>query len=140
MQVEFLVIHSFPFVVLAGSRSPRVAAGLYACYVLVAFSLGLAGGVSFLALTASTYLGFFLERDERGARPRLAARWVFAAVAFLAAADLGKMPEDVDKWRHSGDPQHTAGLYFTAIALAEALGLFKGKWIEELADQAQSKD
>lgn len=60
-------------------------------------------------------------------------------MAFLAAAELGKMPEDVDKWRHSGNPPRTAGLYFAAIALAEALELFKGKWIEELADQTQAK-
>jgi len=74
LQVEFLVIHSFPFLCVfawmggEGARTPRMGAkagnpkhwkaafwGMLALYLLVALSMGWMGPIYFLVATATTY-------------------------------------------------------------------------------------
>jgi hypothetical protein len=140
MGIEFLVIHSFPFMMLIGSVRPRddgarkcrSAAfwGLFAVYFLFAAQLaGAAGVLAFAGLTVATYLGYLLRRTSPDAVMQLAARWASSFLVFIICSAAAGMPEGVDDWPEHGRVLFFGLAYFLVLGLLEATGFYDGKFL-----------
>ncbi len=136
MTIEFLVIHSFPFMMLIASYEPKTAFGkrsqkaafwtMLGVYVLFALKEGgLSGAIAFAGLTVSTYLGYLLRRTGPDAVAQLMARWVMSFFAFIGAMMVTGTSGDIDKWTGSVRILFSGMLYFTALGLLEWNGFYQ---------------
>lgn len=146
MEIEFLVIHSFPFLAFIGLAKPETKRlqilriigfwGLLAIYIVFAFSMdGWAGIFTFLGLTLVTYVGFFLRITEPKLAAQLAVRWLVNFILFILFAGIMKMPEGVEHW-HSYKQVYDFGLcYFFSLGIIEWSGFYQGQWITDASDK-----
>lgn len=137
MQVEFLVIHSLPFMVLVSLWKPGQPAleGIRWLTFLALGAMYLAGGYNvagwrgigmFVSLTAATYLGFlFRMRGQTEKLPELAARWLANYVFFLLALIVFGTPKDVSDWPGSVGVLRAGGAYFLLLAAIEMSGIYR---------------
>jgi hypothetical protein len=137
VKVEFLVIHSFPFLALI--TLPRLKwrrwrifqwflfitwMCLYLAFA-VADESGLAGTTAFLVATAGTYLGFLLRWTYIRRIAALARRWLVSFILFMAAAGIAGSED----WRFSRALLLHGLLYFAAVGLLELSGLYDREWL-----------
>ena len=142
MGIEFLVIHSFPFMMLIGSASSLTGRattcrqvafwGLFCIYYAMAASMGgLAAVVTFASLTVATYLGYLLRRTSPGAVGQLAMRWGLSVLVFMITATATGMPEDVEEWFDHTRVLHFGMAYFLSLGLLEISGIYQMRAIRE---------
>jgi len=138
---EFLVIHSFPF--LSAITLPRIGWRrwrVFQWFLFVTWSclyLGFAargdhawsGIIGFASGAIATYLGFLLRWNAGGRVAALAKRWIGSFVFLIAAA----MVTGSRSWQESSTTLWHGALYFTAVGLAEAAGLYDLAWKPALA-------
>jgi hypothetical protein len=137
VKVEFLVIHSFPFLALI--TLPRLKwrrwrifqwflfvtwMCLYLAFA-VADESGLAGIAAFLVATAGTYLGFLLRWTDIRRIAALAKRWLVSFILFMAAAGIAGSED----WRFSRALLLHGLIYFAAVGLMELSGLYDRDWL-----------
>src|SRR3989339_472188 len=146
MEIEFLVIHSFPFLAFIGLAHPETKRlqiiriigfwGLLAIYIVFAFSMdGWSGIFTFAGLTLITYVGFFLRITGPKLVAQLAVRWLMTFILFLLFAGIMKMPEGVEHW-HSYKQVYDFGLcYFFSLGIIEWSGFYQGQWITDAGDR-----
>ena len=146
MEIEFLVIHSFPFLVIIGLLRPETKKlriirtlgfwGLLAIYIIFAFTMdGWAGIFTFTGLTLVTYVGFFLRITEPKLVAQLVVRWFVNFILFLLFVGIMKMPESVERW-HSYKQVYDFGLsYFFCLGAIEWSGFYQGQWITDAGDR-----
>jgi hypothetical protein len=137
VKVEFLVIHSFPFLALI--TLPRLKWRRWRIFqwflfvtwmclymgFAVADESGLAGIAAFLVATAGTYLGFLLRWSDVRRIAQLALRWLTSFILFMAAAGIAGTKD----WRLSPEVLLQGLLYFTALGLLELSGLYDRDWL-----------
>ncbi len=144
MQIEFLVIHSFAFIMLVAWWKPQtvplkvlrwtVFAAFSGLYLYAAFESegGWASVAAFLGLTAVTYLGAMLRRLATGEMVLLGFRWLFNSFAFLFLADKLGLPDTVNDWAGRPEVLNFGFWYFAALALVEVL-IAGGRWLAATA-------
>jgi hypothetical protein len=147
LQVEFLVIHSFPFLggfiflrkVLEtknkkeGKDSNPVFLnfffwGLLVLYVGVSFTLGWRGPIYFFAATLATYLGFWLKRFDPLAMYHLAGRWVACFFFYFVFISVFDLSNSVSLWRVEAKTFRMGLFYFLVLGLLECFGFYD--WVE----------
>jgi len=106
---------------------------MYAAYPLGAWSMGGPFGlVEFAALASGTFLGAWDEKRGRHELMQIGLRWGVAFVALLVATNGFGLPVYVDRWPGASGSVAAAGLYFGALAAAEAAPRFYrrlGAWV-----------
>lgn len=144
MELEFLVIHSFPFLVLfailpGNTEKQRKFLrwgfwGLLCLYLIMAGDIGgIWGVIVFAGLTFSTYLGFFFRMYTEQAMIELAVRWFVNFVVFIAGAMIFDLPENVDDWVSEARTLYFGMAYFLALGCLEWLGAYQAAWIGKVA-------
>jgi len=137
VKVEFLVIHSFPFLALI--TLPRLKWRRWRVFqwflfvtwmcLYLAFAVadenGLAGSAACLAATAGTYLGFMLRWKDARRVAALAVRWLVSFLLFMLAAGIAGSED----WRYSPALLLHGLIYFTAVGVLEASGLYERDWL-----------
>jgi hypothetical protein len=136
VRIEFLVIHSFPFLSLI--TLPRLRwrrwrilqwflFATWSCLYL-AFAVegehGWSGLAGFASGALATYLGFLLRLGAGSRVPALVKRWIAGFAFFMAAAALSGSRN----WQVSPATLWHGALYFAALGLAEAGGLCDRDW------------
>lgn len=133
MQIEFLVIHSFAWIMLIAWFKPKTlrlkilrwAAFLAfaALYLYAAFESkgGWASVGTFLGLTGITYLGAMLRRISVGEMILLGVRWFFNSFAFLFLSDKLGLPGTVNNWAGLPGILEFGLWYFVALAAFEGV-------------------
>ena len=145
MELEFLVIHSFPFLVLFAILPGNTEKqrkffrwgfwGLLCLYVLAAGDIGgIWGVIVFAGLTFSTYLGFFFRMYTEPAMIELAARWAVNFAVFIAGAALFDLPENVDDWVSEHRTIYFGTAYFLVLGCLEWSGAYQAAWIGKVAE------
>ena len=143
MQIEFLVIHSFPFITIVALLRPstprgrvlqRIAFfGLLGLYLLGASTAGGWRGVLiFAALTLATYAGFLLYWTRGAQILRLGFRWLVSFILFLILAGITRMPESVNEWNQASEVCRFGFFYFLALGLLEGVGVYQARWIDQI--------
>ena len=139
MQIEFLVIHSFAFIMVIAFLKPQALGwrilrwtlfgAFSALYLFAAWESegGWASAGTFLGLTAVTYLGAMLRRISVVEMILLGIRWFFNSFVFLFLSDKLDLPTTVNDW--TGLPRVLEfGLwYFIALAVVET-AIAWGRW------------
>lgn len=143
IQLEFLVIHAGLFIgvfVLLPVETATFRALRWVAVSLLALLYG-SGGYKLLGwhgvlmiggAFAGTYGGFVLSRLASGAGdgPRgrtiveIAVRWVVSLLAYLLTAEALGLPELVNEWIDLRASVALGGLYFAALGVVEASGLY----------------
>jgi len=146
MELELLVIHSFPFLAFIGLAQPETKKlqvlriigfwGFLAMYIGFAFSMdGWAGILTFAGLTLITYVGFFLRITQGKLVAQLTVRWLVNFILFLLFCGITEMPDNVERW-HNYNQAYDFGLYyFLSLGIVEASGFYQGKWITNAGDK-----
>jgi len=140
LAMQFMVVHAIVMLyVFAWARRKAVAEGktgdaklltgalwfMTAAYPLVAHGVGgLFGLVEFAALASGTFLGAWDNKHGRRELMQIGVRWAVAFIALVAATNGFGLPEDVDRWPGASGSVSAAGLYFGALAAAEAAPRF----------------
>jgi len=149
--IEFLVIHSFPFltmVVLQRSRLPQwhgvrgLAFGvLLLAYLAASHSAGGWHGVElFLSLTAVTYLGFFVSLEERIHKlPELGLRWLCNTVLLASLGAWFQLPSDSASWSVGDGVLPLGGWYFLGLAGLETSGLYRQPFLLDAGRRARKR-
>ena len=143
VRVEFLAIHSFPFVMMVALRRPLLPQYqglrvlllglLFLMYFAFAHSVtGWQGVFLFTSLTSVTYLGFFVNLDE-GIRkfPELGLRWLCNYVLLVFLAAWFQLPSEAASWTVGDGILPLGGLYFLALAGLELSGLYQKPFLLE---------
>jgi len=143
VQLEFLVIHSFPFLAIVGLTQPANPTVRWwrriMFWLLVFFYIALAkamygwlGVFLFAGLTVTTYLGFFLRITKPKVINQLVIRWAvnFAVYFFLVMAL--KMPSQMGSWPDARNIYSLGAHYFIISALVEWTGFYHAGWIDRL--------
>jgi len=133
--VEFLVIHSFPFLSLI--TLPRVTTRRWRIFqwylfvtwflLYVAFAVkddGAAGLAAFASGTLATYLGFLLRRTGQRAIVVLFKRWLAGFALFLVCAVVAGS----QGWRVSPTTLWHGAAYFALLGGVELTGLYERPW------------
>lgn len=136
VKIEFLVIHSFPFLSLItlprlGWRRWRIFQwflfATWSCLYL-AFAMegehALSGLIGFASGAIVTYLGFLLRLGAGNRISNLVKRWGVSFALFMAAAMLAGSRNP----RVSETTLWHGAIYFVALGLAEASGLYDLDW------------
>ena len=90
----------------------------------VADENGLAGVAAFLAATGGTYLGFLLRWKTARRVAALAGRWLVSFILFMLAAGIAGSED----WRYSPALLVHGLIYFAAVGVMEASGLYERDW------------
>jgi hypothetical protein len=137
VNVEFLVVHSFPFLLMVALQRPRLpqwqgVRGLAFGLLLLMYFTGahdLAGwqGVGlFASLAAVTYLGFFVRFDEGIHKfPELGLRWLCNTILLISLAAWFQLPSDAASWDVGNGVLPVGGLYFLCLAGLELSGFYQ---------------
>lgn len=149
MQIEFLVIHSFPFMAIVVTAKPKKRKGkivqwcffwgLLIMYLYLAFKTGFAGVLIFLGLTLATYLGFLLNLREPKAFTQLLVRWISNFAAFMIFGLSTGMPESVSIWHETKEVLYFGMLYFAALGFLELSGVYQSSWLKRLVEKIKAK-
>ena len=133
MKIQFLVIHSFPFVFFltirkAGTKKGRIVQwylfGYFlSLYVYAASMEGLAGLVAFFSCTFATYMGFLLQLTKEQAMIQSFARWFISLFVFMIFAAIAGVPESVNSWHNYDETIKFGFLYFAAQGIIELSGI-----------------
>lgn len=145
MELEFLVIHSFPFLalfaVLSGTREKQSKCFRWAFWAMLCLYIFMSGKIAgfwgvvvFAGLTLSTYLGFFFRMYTKQAMTELTVRWIFNFAAFILGASLFHLPGGVDKWIYEGRTLYFGMAYFLVLGGLELSGVYQAAWIGKIAD------
>jgi len=145
MQIEFLVIHSFPFLGLIALVRPTAwrhraiqwsaFGGLLSIYLWMAFTEGGWESVlTLLGLTLATYVGFLLHLEPETQVRRLGFRWLISFALFILLAIVAGMPQSVNDWDGSEEVRLFGLLYFLAHGLLEWTGFYQARRIARLAE------
>jgi hypothetical protein len=137
VHVEFLAIHSFPFVMMIALRRPRLPqfqglrvlllALLLLMYLAAAHSVAGWQGVGlFASLATITYLGFLVNLDE-GVRkfPELGLRWLCNYILLVFLAAWFQLPSDAASWGIGDGILPVGGFYFLGLAWLELSGFYR---------------
>lgn len=139
MQIEFLVIHSFAFIMVIACLKPKrpflkfmrwvAFAAFAALYVFAAWESkgGWASVGAFLGLTAVTYLGAMLHRIWIGELVLLGVRWMVNSFAFLFLADKTGTPDVVNDWVGQPSVLEFGFWYFAVLVIFEGM-ISWGRW------------
>lgn len=144
MELEFLVIHSFPFLVLFAILPGNTEKqrkffrwgfwALLCLYVLAAGDIGgIWGIIVFAGLTFSTYLGFFFRMYTEQAMVELAVRWAANFVVFILGAGFFDLPQSVDDWVSEHRTIYFGAAYFLVLGCLEWSGAYQAAWIGKVA-------
>jgi len=150
MGIEFLAIHSFPFMMLIGSAHPpneqgekcRPAAfwGLFCLYFIMAAKMGgLLAVLTFAGLTVSTYLGYLLRRTSPGAIGQLSMRWAMSFLIFMITASATRMSEEVGEWPDHERVLYFGMSYFLVLGLLELSGFYHSRPVLALIEKYRSQ-
>jgi hypothetical protein len=82
------------------------------------------GPLEFLALVGATIVGAIRGEHDRTEIAAIAARFVLAAAALAVVATIFGLPQDQEHWAGAPGSTLAAGVYFGALTLAEAVGLY----------------
>ncbi len=156
LAMQFLVVHAIAMLygfawwkrrALAEGKeaNARLLTGMlwvmYAAYPLAALSMGgLFGLVEFAALASGTFLGAWDERHGRRELFQIGAHWAVAFLALMIATNAFGLPKHVEAWPGAYGSVAAAGLYFGALAAAEAAPRFYRRlvvWMRWLAMRAR---
>ena len=159
--MQFLVVHAIAMLyAFAWARRRALAEGkdsdarllnatlwiMYAVYPLVAWSIGGPFGlVEFAALAGGTFLGAWDERHGRCELMQIGVRWGVAFIALIIATNSFGLPKRVEHWPGAYGSVAAAGLYFGALAAAEAAPRFywrlvvRIRWIAMRLRRLQAK-
>jgi hypothetical protein len=143
VQLEFLVIHSFPFLAIIGLLRPAnsyvrwyrriMFGGLVCFYIILARSMhGWPGVFMFAGLTMATYLGFFLHITKPRIVNQLVIRWAVNFAIYMLLVIVLKMPEDIGHWPDARNIYPLGAQYFIGSALVELTGFYHAGWIDRL--------
>ena len=133
MQIEFLVIHSFAFLMLIAWFKPKPVPlkivrwvgflAFSALYIYAALESegGWASVATFLGLTAVTYLGAMFHKVTTGEMILLGVRWLFNSFLFLFLSDKLDLPGTVNDWVGLPSVLKFGLWYFLVLAVVEAL-------------------
>lgn len=103
---------------------------LYAMYPLSAWSLGGPFGLlEFAVLAGGTFLGAWHESHGRRELMQIGVRWAVAFVALAVVMNAFSLPKRVEHWPGRYGSIGAAGVYFGALAAAEALPRFYGRLV-----------
>jgi hypothetical protein len=136
MGIEFIVIHSFPFIFLIALAKPaaikwKIARwigfwGMLAFYIWMAYyQYKFWGLISFLGVTLVTYIGFLLRLNSPRLTVQLVARWIFTFVAYLVSMGTSGMPENVSDWGSSGNIFIFGMMFFLFVGFLEWTGIYQ---------------
>lgn len=90
-------------------------------YPLAAYGIGGPfGPVEFVLLGGATFLGAWDDKHGRRELIEIGVRWAVAFVALIAARVAAGLPAQSDSWPGRSGSVLAAGLYFGALAAAEA--------------------
>lgn len=135
MSIQFIVIHSsafvfgIPFINISERGRLAVLWILIIFYTVMAWHVdGVFGVIQFTGLTYAAYSGYVLKRDGEAAKIPLLLRWAFAFMAFIAAMALINAPSNVDHWAGDRRLALMGVIYFGAIGLLEASGVYETGW------------
>ncbi|MBI4350185.1 MAG: hypothetical protein HY550_01995 [Elusimicrobia bacterium] len=135
MEIQFIVIHSFPFMVILvsgierGGPKKAVFWGLFFIYALFAWqSDGAAGIAQFAALTFATYYGASLRDGWKEQKFPLVVRWAGSLLAFMVLAKAAGMSTDVNYWSEEARAPLFGALYFAALGCLELSGVYNRDW------------
>ena len=142
LKIEFLVIHSFPFITLIALAKPQTRnkkiiqwvgfSGLMCLYIGGVCAVGgWQGLVLFVSLTISTYLGFMLQLYERNTKVILCVRWAVNTTVFLACAMIFRLPSTVNDWHLASTAPSCGLVYFVIITLVEFSGFYMSQRIKQ---------
>ena len=161
LAMQFLVVHAVAMLYgFAWARRRARAEGnesdarllkgalwiMYAVYPLGAWSIGGPFGlVEFAALAGGTFLGAWDEKHGRRELMQIGVRWAVAFIALLVATKGFGLPVEVERWPGASGSVAAAGLYFGALAAAEAAPRFycrlvvRMRWLLMRARRLQAK-
>lgn len=146
MGIQFLVIHSFPFMMFFALFAQQAQGrgrscwngvfwGMFFIYFLFAADMGgLPGVVGFASLTVATYLGYLLRRTSSAALVQLAARWAVSFLFFIICSAATRMPENVDSWPDHGRVLYFGFSYFLLLGVLEATGFYQCKALRTITE------
>lgn len=143
VQMEFLVIHSFPFLAIVGLMQPvtptvrwwrRIMVGfLIILYIGLAKSMyGWLGIFLFAGLTITTYLGFFLHLTKPRVVNQLVIRWAVNCIIYFSLVMVFEMPTQMGNWPGAKNIYPLGAHYFIISALVECTGFYHANWINRL--------
>lgn len=140
LAMQFLVVHAIAMLyAFAWARRGALAEGkdgdarwltgvlwvMYAVYPLGAWSIGGPFGlVEFVLLGSGTFLGAWDKNHGRRELMQIGVRWAVAFVALIVATKGFGLPVNVDRWPGASGSVAAAGMYFGALAAAEAAPRF----------------
>ena len=146
MELQFLAVHSFPFMVIMVSNIERPAgkralfAFLAVFYSLFAWGVaGLFGIAQFAGLTFFTYYGVSFRKDPQKDVESLMLRWLASFALFLSLALGTGMPTGVDYWGRESKAPFFAMLYFLAMGFMELIWLYYYGWKEGLKPRKRAR-
>jgi hypothetical protein len=143
VEIEFIVIHSFIFIVMVYFWKPEEKKqqvlrlvyfwGLLGLYIMMASMVyGFWGFFIFCSLALVTYIGFVLRITEPKRIAQLLVRWGVNFVIFIFLAIVFGMPKGVDKWHNSKYIYAYGAIYFIALGIFELIGFYQAKWIAKI--------
>lgn len=143
LQIEFLVLHSFPFLgvcaLMKWAGKPKESTngvsekfsfwgfcfwGLLIVYISASFTLGWRGPIFFLVATLATYTGFWLKRLEPFAVLHLGLRWFFSLMIYMISISTFKLSTNVDNWGVEGSTFKAGLMYFLCLGFLEYSGVY----------------
>lgn len=144
MELEFLVIHSFPFLalcaILPGDTEKQrkfLRWGFWGLLCLYLFAAGDMGGfcgvVLFAGLTFSTYLGFFFRMFTEQAMIELAVRWFVNFMVFILGISLFDLRKNVTMWIYEERTLYVGMIYFLVLGCLEWSGVYGSTWMGKIA-------
>ena len=138
MRTQFLVIHSFPFLMLIALVRPTllrwrilqwyIFVGFFSVYILLSRQDGWDGVIAFVAGTVGVYGGFLLRLSDQKALAQMGKRWLASFALFIGAAILFRTPEDVADWTHSRAALYLGCLFYLGTGILENLGVYERPW------------
>jgi len=140
MQIEFLAIHSFPFLVFIAIAKPDslkkrmgqlfLFFGLLAIYFMFAWIGGKWIGIfMFIGLSVITYLGLLFKIQSEERYKELGVRWIICLFIFLLTSGIADMPSDVGSWNSSTAVLKFGQIYFLILGLIEIIGFYQSFFV-----------
>lgn len=139
MRTQFLVIHSFPFLMLIVLVRPPllrwrivqvyVFLAFFSIYVILSRQDGWDGVLTFVTSTLGVYSGLLLRLSDEKVLTQMGKRWLLSFGLFIVLALLLDLPEENADWFASRNVLHFGLLFFLGLGISEAVGLYDRLWI-----------
>lgn len=147
--LEFLAIHSFPFmVVLLSWNAPsdkakglRIVGVLFLAWI---YSLGAhriaewSGVLAMMPLMIGTYFGYLVKGIRRVHLPELGVRGGINLLAFILCSIIFDMPTEVESWDGMRESIWAGTLYFGFLTFVELKG-WPERWAEHVRATSTSQ-